>query len=422
VAVELVRDLQEMEYENTLKKLINERDPMKVILDPQDKTAGDLGKTLRSVVASLTAGTVGVRGAMPMSIRQLARKQSNPEESDPLEEERKSTWAQAQQLRKKKAQLCLWTGKTHESLKALVEKTAAKSFEGKLNETHRLWMLSCDLFTESKGTWQKPPVVGNQIDIVLEFFKKSNMKEHDIVLCFDGTESQNRDYVLQSMGQSVGNFVILYESRQRQSRHRKIFCSSQKVEHVVMKLHVPRVRLSVKSRDDDYCPPVKKGESVTTHDLNLVGVPAPSPRPMISPVEKSKIWPGVDEPPKYRASTVPCFWAESKPVELWEVLLQSLDAGCVVDLSPGSGALAVACMTVDVPYIGISRHEVHHSWLANVLDRECLKLLADSEWCLYDESLSELVQKHFAEVLDELNEVDCRDDEEESDNEGEEDL
>ena len=48
-----------------------------------------------------------------------------------------------------------------------------------------------------------------------------------------------------------------------------------------------------------------------------------------------------------------------------------------MDLTPGSGALAEACLLDDVPYAGVVRDQVHYSWLVNVLDRQCLKLLAD---------------------------------------------
>ena len=100
---------------------------------------------------------------------------------------------------------------------------------------------------------------------------------------------------------------------------------------------------------------------------------------------------------------------ESKGNEFWEAVLQMLDVKNVCDLSPGSGTLASTCLRMQIPYLGILRSDAHHSYWGNVLDRQCLQYLSDSNSILYNESLSELIQEHFAETLTELNEPDVDD-------------
>jgi hypothetical protein len=99
---------------------------------------------------------------------------------------------------------------------------------------------------------------------------------------------------------------------------------------------------------------------------------------------------------------------ESKGNEFWEAVLQMLDVKNVCDLSPGSGTLASTCLRMQIPYLGILRSDAHHSYWGNVLD-QCLQYLSHSNSILYNESLSELIQEHFAETLTELNEPDVDD-------------
>ena len=86
---------------------------------------------------------------------------------------------------------------------------------------------------------------------------------------------------------------------------------------------------------------------------------------------------------------------ESKGNEFWEAVLQMLDVKNVCDLSPGSGTLASTCLRMQIPYLGILRSDAHHSYWGNVLDRQCLQYLSDSNSILYNESLSELIQELF---------------------------
>ena len=101
---------------------------------------------------------------------------------------------------------------------------------------------------------------------------------------------------------------------------------------------------------------------------------------------------------------------ETKGGEFWEAALQMLDIQSVCDMTPGSGTLASTCLRLQIPYLGILRNEVHQSFLANVLDRQCLQYLSDSSSILYNENVAEMIHDHFAETLAELNAPDVDDD------------
>jgi len=96
---------------------------------------------------------------------------------------------------------------------------------------------------------------------------------------------------------------------------------------------------------------------------------------------------------------LPLYWGERKPVDLWSDLFFCVDAKMVVDFSPGSGAAARACMELGIEYRGICRTELHQSWLANVLDRDACCLIT-RESPLFEQDLSEMIKKHFQDILE----------------------
>ena len=69
----------------------------------------------------------------------------------------------------------------------------------------------------------------------------------------------------------------------------------------------------------------------------------------------------------------PFSWKEKKPISWFDRLLDDISAGLVIDFTPGSGALARACLEKGIQYVGITRKSVHASWLINVLNRAAVE-------------------------------------------------
>ena len=190
------------------------------------------------------------------------------------------------------------------------------------------------------------------------------------------------------------------------------------------RLPVNRTRVVTKPRTEFSA----AGED-STHHTTFTGVPLtePSTLAQISYQDKKLIFPGCGpseteaKPDGWRRDSIPLFWNESKGTEFWNMWLDSFDIKAVLDLSPGSGQLALAALGKGVQYLGVLTDARHLSWLTNIVDRESLRLIGQSNSAVYQEAMSEHIKEHFADVLDELNAAESDHGGEEDDNDESED-
>ena len=144
------------------------------------------------------------------------------------------------------------------------------------------------------------------------------------------------------------------------------------------KLPVSRTRVVTKPRSEFSA----VGED-STHHTTFTGVPlgVPSTLAQISFQDKKLIFPGSGpteteaKPDGWRRDSIPLFWNESKGGDFWRMWLESFDIKAVVDMSPGSGQLALAALGKGRQYLGVLTDAHHLSWLTNIVDRESLRLL-----------------------------------------------
>ena len=66
-----------------------------------------------------------------------------------------------------------------------------------------------------------------------------------------------------------------------------------------------------------------------------------------------------------------------KPITFWQDIVEHLGVTHIVDLTPGSGALAVAASGA-AQYEGIAADDAHRDWLDNIVDR-CVMYKAGHE-------------------------------------------
>ena len=97
---------------------------------------------------------------------------------------------------------------------------------------------------------------------------------------------------------------------------------------------------------------------------------------------------------------LPICWQERKAVSFWRALLGDLYVSAVVDVTPGSGVLARACLLEGWPYLGIPRTAAHVSFMQNKLDRDALSVISKSGSAMYQADMAEHIKEHFADVLD----------------------
>ena len=143
-------------------------------------------------------------------------------------------------------------------------------------------------------------------------------------------------------------------------------------------------------------------DSTSTSDLTFSNVPAVpmDSLPLLSKAEKKEMT-GVEEegPRGWSKPGQPLCWQEMKSRKLWQAIIANFKAGYVVDLSPGSGALGLACMEQEVKYLGFCSSEKHRHWLDNVFTKESMVWISKSGHTLYQQTLADLIALHWNEVI-----------------------
>ena len=103
----------------------------------------------------------------------------------------------------------------------------------------------------------------------------------------------------------------------------------------------------------------------------------------------------------------PFSWYEKKPISWYQTFLTEIAAKLVIDLTPGSGAMARACLDEGIQYVGICRSQQHCSWLVNILNRSAVESTVRHGTALYAQDATALINDHFKELIDELHTQDA---------------
>ena len=201
---------------------------------------------------------------------------------------------------------------------------------------------------------------------------------------------------------------------------------SQNRETAWISLPMPRTQVKVKSREDG-TPAARWAPS--THNTAWTDVPPVHWRnlPTITRKDKKEVFPNNGSASTPPASvwpaehSVPVFWQETKPTEFWEDIIAMVDAGQVIDLSPGSGSLGRACLRKSVQYVAACGSELHWTWIGNALDREACELITKEKSPLFETDLAALIQTHFNNIIEQA-EMKRHDDESDDDNDDGEDA
>lgn len=227
-----------------------------------------------------------------------------------------------------------------------------------MNEQYRLFVCAADLLAENvKDPWQtqsRPP--DTEWTAAVDFIKQQN-GPHDVQAAFDGRMRACRVLADQHLGNDNQEIFLTYTGELRRAcRTRRTVLSASTCEVGLVRLPGDRANWKLKKRGGDHnaC-----GESWTC-STTYSGVVFRSTHelPMITPETKAKIFSRTTTalPEKWtkdRGTAEPLLWMETKPVSFWGSLLDDLNIKAVFDVSPGSGALAVACLGRGLLYHGL---------------------------------------------------------------------
>ncbi len=263
----------------------------------------------------------------------------------------------------------------------------------------------------------------------LEFLETWPCGPCDFIIMIDGRSRQARALMAQmveKLNRPVEEVWITYEGKsglQRFGRSRRVPFASANREAGIVVFPCSRTRFNVKERKRY----TSCGET-STHFGTYSGValrPLSALPRVVSLEEKAKVLglpTGAGEAQAgpnelHGMRNFPVFWQESKDTAFFAQLLEDFDLRGIVDLSPGSGALATASMLFkDMKYLGFCKNESHCSWLQNVLDRAVLPHVLEVNGPLCYQELAPKIQEYYGDVLKSLHSPDVvEESEEESD-------
>lgn len=281
------------------------------------------------------------------------------------------------------------------------------NFCGKPGSNHRVWVLSCDLMMQrGPRPWSEASFPDDKIFSEAISFLLSRRGLVDVLMVFDGCQRKSRRRLASSFEElpHTAEVFLVYQNSWNAWVKKKYFMSSENTECGYISLPVTRTKLCVKERTDGF----KGAGEVNSHWTSFTGVEMSSRLGLarISDEDRLKVFSEETDPlpPKWvKAAHAgrPLFWQETKSLNTWCLMLKEVCADCVVDLSPGSGVLAEACMSLGKNYVGLVGHATHLQWITNVIDRVALKYVAKSGSFLYQEDLSTHIKHLFADSVEE---------------------
>ena len=339
--------------------------------DKDAKHGGKFGHTAREVYRGLvmTAGkaiSANTDEAPAIGGRALQRLLSDPEnvaEQESVQAERNGIWRQAQGCRKKFVTLSTLKAKTLDAMTSALRVCGpVYKFNGNLNESHRLFVASADLIADGAAEaapWSTlSPPSADYYKAMMAFLKAQNGQK-DFIAAFDGRMKECRKWQEEHLNgrDYLAEVWLLYQGRMtRTGRARRTVLGSDSREVAHIGLPCARTKLKVQPRESmNAC-----GES-STFNSTYSGIPLrqAAELPLIQVNSKKDIL-GVEitEAPDdwtemHGAKVQPLFWQEGKPIQFWVALLTDLNVKAVFDLTPGSGALAEAAMSLGASYHGV---------------------------------------------------------------------
>ncbi len=412
---EVMKKVYEGAYPDGIAALASSNSPETLLRDTEEKELGhlatDILEVMRSVRAAETVvGLGGGSGPPKATLRDLVRQACTGRDEEAAAMERQDVWNRAVAQRKKLVTLALVRNpKSHASYQESVSGVPAfAEFKGKVGEAHRVFMLSAELLNQKgKQPWlHTSPPDDKLIGELCQFLTTHGRGACDVIMAFDGGMRPCRRALEDSVGKlpACAEIFVVYENSWNGWIKKKYFLNSENTECGYIALPASKTRLNVKARSASLAACGDKN----SHWTSLTGVPllGRCSLPRISPADKLKIFPEATDalPQKWLEvvpAGVPVFWGETKTVATWESLLDEVSAGVCIDLSPGSGMLASACMKRGTPYLGLVGCSGHMTWLANVVDRSSLKFICQSRNCLYQEDLATTLSELFADVVEE---------------------
>ena len=348
-------------------------------------------------------------------------------------QERVATWSKAQARRRRYA-TCAHSTSEQMNVAALdewwQEQGDAVAFAGAAGQEHRVFVLSAERMLQlemmTSRPWQDPAPVSRALESAVDWMLQRRGPA-DAIILFDGGSRKVRHMMEEKMKKArhAAELWIVYQPRRVPGGRMTLFGSKNRETAFVS---LPKSRNHLVAKDRVAGRGLTNEWETSNFASSFCGVQPMCwwQLPTIALGDKKRLLGGRD--PKvpdgkrkvYDAShACPLCWQEVKSKEFWMGILSATQASYVVDLAPGGGVTARACLALGIPWVGLCVNQVHADWLGNVLDRWTLDLIVTEGCALYEQDLATLVRNHFSDALRQIQE---RDGEEGPATDGEEEL
>ena len=389
-----------------------------------DWASGDIIAPCAGIVRSLRASASTIpstvaENAPTQPIRGLHRMKSDPVYEDArkadVDKERNEIWRQAVEERKKLVTFVSCSNWTEAGLNQMVSQLkACQAFKPIVGESHRVFHASADLMGQetSKTPWA---VDVESNDVLMTTFKAAMRPSGpaDVSVVFDGGSRAARrdmeDIVEENKWCYCSEIALTYKAPKKPPTGGRLNLFSRKNwETGFVQSRFSSNRWIVKERTD-----FNVGGEEDSYDASYSGIARRSrfSLPLMAADERDII---VGDSPSPAAGMFdvserghPFAWQEKKPIAWYARFLDDISAGLVLDFTPGSGALARACLEEGTQYIGITKKPEHASWLTNVLNRASVECTTRSGTALYEQTLADCLKDHFKELIEELHAQDA---------------
>lgn len=287
------------------------------------------------------------------------------------------------------------TWKPGGSANAVLQKSHFIKSRGEPGRDHSLILLMPELwpartsFTDPNA--HKAPVrVSKELEEAAKWCTTAK-NDNTVVVFGDGRDRKMRKIFENRVDETVGDdqkhlqVSLVYAMPPRgdiRFPKRKTFGSTVNLEILTVNLPVARVRISSKPRDHfSAC-----GED-STHALSYTGVPirriARLPRLALDGKE-SIIGTSLPTYPEDVVAAIgrlghPLFWGEVKEVETYVALFKDFSAESILDVTPGSGAAAMAAAILGIHYEGLAMNASHANWLDRIVEKAMYAIIIDSK-------------------------------------------
>ena len=416
---EFLKKVHDGTYDDVLEELIKENNLDAVLSNMQYENMKEMGKDMQEIVkvAHVASDVVGTSSGPPRaSLRELVKRSSDAGDHDreAARIERADVWKRAVAQRKKLVTLLTIKDakKAASYTEAFRKSGPCKGFKPVIKESHRLFVMSCDLMNQNmEEPWLTQSKPDEKMFSACVDFIKAQRDPGDVILAFDGCcgTKVRRDLedALVNLPCTAEIFVVYDKSWNDWLYGRKHFMTSKNTEVGYVTCAGNRSKLKVQERAGV----VAKAGEESSHWTSYTGVTMPSRSSLaqMNVDDKAQIFSAATKPLPDKwvkaCPGVPLFSGETKSKTFWHQIIAEHCVKAVVDVTPGAGALAEACMEMDTHYVGICGHQQHTAWLANVVDRAALKFITKAGTVLYQEELATHIQELFSDALEEQADV-----------------